>query len=118
MEQNNKKKKSRFEEWVNADNRNDMEETTSGVIIPMDTDVPGIDPCTKMIPTDMVLTYASYYDNHRKSNSNSDYEPKDDDENFGGAKELTGSTYIYYALPEAKILFAVRLGKTAYYSTV
>ena len=44
----------------------------------MDTDGPGIDPYTEVIPPDMVPTYAS--DNDSNSDSNSDYEPEDDDD--------------------------------------
>ena len=71
-----KNKKSRFEEGVNDDDCEYEEETTSGMSIPMDTDGPSIYQCTKVIPPGMVLRYASDDD------SNSDYEPKDDDDNF------------------------------------
>ena len=80
----------------------------------MDNDGPGIDPYTEVIPPDMVLTYASDNDRNSKSSSDRNYEPEDNDDNVLGAKELTGSTSIYYASPEANILFAVRLGKTLY----
>ena len=62
----------------------------------------------------MVLTYE--YDDYRnrKSDSNSDYEPKDDDGDVLGARKLLGGTYICYAFPEAKILFAERLVKNVY----
>ena len=80
----------------------------------MDTDGPGIDPYTEVIPPDMVLTYASYDDSNIESDSDREYEPEDNDDDISGAKELPGGTSIYYSLPEAKILFAARLGKTAY----
>ena len=57
MEQNNNK--SRVEEGFNTDNSEDAEEITSDVIIPMDTGGPGIDPYTKFIHPNMVLTYVS-----------------------------------------------------------
>ena len=82
----------------------------------MDTDGPGIDPYTKVITPGMVLTYASDVDS--KTESNSDYEPKDDDDDVLVAKELPGRTSIYYTSPEAKNLFAERLGQTAYDSIV
>ena len=59
----------------------------------MDTDGPGIDPYTEVIPPDMVPTYAS--DNDSNSDSNSDYEPEDYDDDVLRVKELLGSTSIY-----------------------
>ena len=81
-----KKKKSRVEEGVNAYDSKYEEETTADVIIPMDNDGLGIDPYTKVIPPYMVLTYESDDDRNIKSNSNSDYETKDDDDDDLGAK--------------------------------
>ena len=48
----------------------------------MDTDGLDIDPYTKVIPPDMVLTSATDDDNNIESNRYSDYEPEDDDNNF------------------------------------
>ena len=80
----------------------------------MDIDGPGIYPYTKVITPDMVLISATDDDINIKSNRDSDYEPEDDDDNVFGAKKLTEGAYIYYALPEANILFAATLGQTAY----
>ena len=50
----------------------------------MDTDGPGIDPYTKVIPSYMVITYASDYDSNKKISSDNYYEPEDDDEDAFG----------------------------------
>ena len=100
MEQ--KKKKSCVEEGVNAENSEEKEETTDDMSIPMDNDRPGIDPYIKVIPPNMVLTYASDDDRNSKSDSDIDYEPKDDDDDVLGAKELPGGTYIYNTPPNQR----------------
>ena len=48
----------------------------------MDTDGLDIDPYTKVIPTDMFLTYASDDDSNIEIDRDSDYEPEDDNNNF------------------------------------
>ena len=63
--------KNRVEDVVNSDDSEDEEEPTADVIIHMNTVGPGIYPYTKMIPPDVVITYASDYDNNSKRNSNS-----------------------------------------------
>ena len=75
----------------------------------MYTDGPGINPFTELIPPDMVFTYAYDDDSNIESNSDNDYEPKDDNDNVLGAKELPGGTSIYYESTEVKILFAAIL---------
>ena len=116
MEQKKKKKKSSVEEGFNADNREDEEETTYDVSIHMDTYGPGIDPHTEVIPSDIVLTYAS--DDDTKSKSDINYEPKENDDDVLGAKEYPVGTSIYYSLPKANICFATRLRQTTYDSIV
>ena len=74
MEQKKKKKKkSHVEEVVNTNNRKYEEETIDNVSIPMDNEGPGIDPYTKVIPPDMVFTYAYDDDSNSKNYSDSDY---------------------------------------------
>ena len=68
----------------------------------MYTDGPGINPFTELIPPDMVFTYAYDDDSNIESNSDNDYEPKDDNDNVLGAKELLGCTSVSYNLSEAK----------------
>ena len=60
----------------------------------MDTDGPVIYPYTELIPHDMVLIYAYDDDINTKSNSNSYYKPKDNDDNALLSKELPGGTSI------------------------
>ena len=89
-----KKKKICVEEGVNSDYSEDEEEKNADLIILVDTDGPGIDPYTEVIPPGMVLTYESYGGSNIKSNSDSNYEPEEDYDNILGAKELPGSTSI------------------------
>ena len=77
----------------------------------MDNDGPGIDPYTKVIPPDMVITHAYYDDRNIKSDSGRDNKPEDADDNALGVKELPGDISIYYASPEAKIVFLRDWGK-------
>ena len=92
LEQRNKK--SHVEEGFNTGDRKYKEEPTSDVIIPMDTDGFSVDPYNEVIPPYIVPTYASDDDSNRKSDSDSNYEPEDDDENVLGEKVLPGGTYI------------------------
>ena len=91
MEQ--KKKKGCVEEGVKADDSEYEEETTSDVKITMDTDGPGIDPYTRVIHPDMFLTYAYADDGNSKSDSNSNYEPEDNDDNV--LEKKTSGWYFY-----------------------
>ena len=56
----------------------------------MDTNEPSIDQYTKMIPPDMVLTYASGDDRNRKIESDSDYEAEDNDDDVLGGGNNSG----------------------------
>ena len=81
-----KKKKSRAEEGVNADDSEDEEETIDDVSITMYTDGPVIEPYTKVIPPDTVITYKSDGDSNSESISNSNYETEDEDDGVSGEK--------------------------------